>query len=192
MYPLVNLQSVRVIKHPSLCLTSQKSLLKLSASLSVYYFCQTSYNFRYIESETLHPLPTATPPPNLLTSHLPLKSKQFLKSTEASWCSSEAAGFHRLLCPRWTTLPMELRKENTSTTLDSHCSYQKHKHLRLTLFLPKVQLFAETHFSVCWLLLVNFHSDRMVWFDHCPVLLLLVGRFVDHIQSCHKLIKPNF
>ena len=27
---------------------------KAVASLSVYYFCQTSYNFRYIESETLH------------------------------------------------------------------------------------------------------------------------------------------
>ena len=92
--------------------------------------------------------PSPPPPPNLLTpSHLPLKSKQFFKSTEASWCSSEAAGFHNLLCPRWTTLPMELRKENNSTTLDSHCSYQKHKHLRLALFLPKVQLFTQRHTS---------------------------------------------
>ena len=123
---------------------------KAVASLSVYYFCQTSYNFRYIESETLHPLPTNPSPlaSNLLTpSHLPLKSKQFSKSTEASWYSSEAAGFHSLLCPRWTTLPMELRKENNSTTLDSHCSYRKHKHLRLILFLPKVQLFAQRNTS---------------------------------------------
>ena len=71
--------------------------------------------------------PSPPPPPNLLTpSHLPLKSKQFFKSTEASWCSSEAAGFYSQ--PHLgSTIKLGLGEEETfpsKNTADSHCLFR--------------------------------------------------------------------
>ena len=114
---------------------------KSMASLSVYHFWQTGLQLQVCRArDTSSPIspPHPTHPPsramNIFTfPNSPPSQLSFLGS------SSEAAGFYSLPCPGWTTLPTELRKENGSST--------RHKHQRLTLFLPKAQLFAQINTS---------------------------------------------